>query len=165
LAWGNIATAQAKRGDVQAALRTANSIQVSYYRGQAVSAMVAALTQTNEFAEARRLADSIPSDYWRLNAFVLLAKAQIRAGQRDAAERLMETVQREADRVKDDEKLPVRGLKRALLYQLAQAQSQAGDGQAACEWIVRQSSSDIRALAYVGLAEGLLATEPKKGGK
>jgi tetratricopeptide (TPR) repeat protein len=165
LAWGNIATAQSNRGDIQAALRAADSIQVSYYRGQAVSAIVAALGQSGDLAAARKLADSIPSDYWRLNAFVVLAKSQIRAGQREAATRLMETVLREADSIKDDKKLPVRGLKRALLYQLAQVQSQAGDWTAASQWIARQSSSDIRTLAYVGLAEGLAAPQQDKGPK
>jgi hypothetical protein len=165
LAWGNIATAEANRGDTQTALRAAESIQVGYYRGKAVSAVVAALARRSHLAEARKLADSIPSDYWRLNAFVVLAKAQIRAGQRGAATQLMETVLRDADRIKDDEKLPVRGLKRALLYQLAQAQSQAGDWKAASEWIARQSSSDICALAYAGLAEGLVAAQPRKDPK
>jgi tetratricopeptide (TPR) repeat protein len=165
LAWVNIATAQSNRGDIQAALRAADSIRVGYYRGQSVSAIVAALAQRGDLAAARKLADSIPSDYWRLNAFVVLAKSQIRAGQRDVATRLMETVLREADSIKDDEKLPVRGLKRALLYQLAQVQSQAGDWKVASQWIARQSSSDIRTLAYVGLAEGLAAAQPDKGPK
>jgi tetratricopeptide (TPR) repeat protein len=162
LAWGNIATAQANRGATQAALHTADSIKEGYYRGQAVTAIAAACAERGDFAEARELADSITSNYWRLSAFVGLAKSQIRAGQRAAATRLLERVLREAGRVKDDETLAVRGLKGAVLYQLARVQSQAGDWKAASEWIAKQSSNDIRALAYVGLAEGLATPEPDK---
>ena len=81
IAWKNIVAAQSERGEVEAALQTADQIRSGYEKGEALKAVVAALVRANDLAKVRRVADSIAKGFWQIEAMLEIARGKpVRAG-------------------------------------------------------------------------------------
>ena len=153
-AWQNIALAQARKGDINAAKATADRISNPYYQGETLAQIVNGLIRAKDLPAARRMAESIESSMARGDALIEVGKAEARNGERQNADEIFETVYKEAKSIKDNEYAG--NLTAALLSHLAAAQAAVGQETAARNWIAQETSDLIVAYSLLGLAKGLI---------
>jgi hypothetical protein len=154
VAWQNIAVAQVRQGEADAALQTAKRITDDFNQGETIRQIVIGQIVANDLAAARRTTVNIRLPVWRGYALVEIGKAEARRGQRQDAADTFRRVLQEVAQVQDTE---FRGnLKPALLANLAEAQASVGEESVARVWIDSESSNVARVFSLVGLAKGLV---------
>jgi tetratricopeptide (TPR) repeat protein len=145
-----IAITQARAGDFAGALQTSNKIvndAAATNREDAIKEIAVAQADAGNIAGARSTIAQLPSDYDTDTVTAAIAVAQARAGDYKAAlatsDQLLESDRRAwALRI-----FAVRGI--------ARAQTEAGDGAGAKEWIATLNSAALESSALLGVAEGL----------
>jgi tetratricopeptide (TPR) repeat protein len=135
-----LATCRAKRGEVREALKLAESMKESPYKGDALRQVSVSLADSGDtkgaVAAAEKIAGDLPSRYLALSA---IASARAKAGDRDGAAKLVPKVRALADRAPAERQA-------FALTALAEAEAAAGmtdaaiktalkieDGPASCE--------------------------------
>jgi len=159
-AWKAVVVAEAKRGDPAAALESTDLISDDSARGEAVVAVVAALARGNDPAKARQVSETIRDELWRVYARVALAAADLSAGRREDAVKLLWEALQASGRLRDG--LPVENAKPYALANVAGKLWAAGEEKAARTWLAGQPSPLVTALALTRVAEALAAPEASR---
>ena len=125
-------------------------------RDQSLLAVAEGQTKQRDFAGAQETLGAIRSSGFRRQGYGELVTALARAGDRDAARKIVQILRKEMDRFRDDE--PSLG---DWAYQVAQAQGMIGDVKEAQEWIDKLKSPELKAEAQFALLNGV-AFAPKR---
>jgi RNA polymerase sigma factor (sigma-70 family) len=159
----SLAMLQAKGGDYKAAKKAAEAIDANYQGGSTKAYAFRLIARTQAEAKdikgALETTDAIEHGFNKAAAYTEIAQAQARAGDHDGAAQTFEKALGFAEAVPEvpnKSDLDRASLRPLLLRTLASAQAEAGQEKAAGEWIAKQSSPNLKAWAFVGLAEGIV---------
>jgi hypothetical protein len=156
-----VAAAQAKAGDVKAALRTADAIEERYRQGEAAKEVVLAQLGAGDVKGALQTAGVIKSIYWRVEALAEVAKAQAKTDRVAAADTFRKAFAeagQDGGLVRDEE--PGWGsLRNAAVCHLLQAQAEAGFEKEAAAYASDRDAPRLRTQALTSVARGLVARQ------
>jgi hypothetical protein len=118
-----------------------------------------ARARVKHWKEALQTADEIEANPFRVKALVEIAKLQVTDGDEVSG---MTSFQKAIDTIKDKGKAERIDYYRLgdsdpeLLYQVMKAEGEVGITQKALQWVDKQDSVFVKAMALTGLAEGLV---------
>jgi RNA polymerase sigma factor (sigma-70 family) len=154
-----IARVQWKSGDLVEALRTAESIKFQGTRSLTLMEIAVAQIKAGDVVGGMKTSDMLSHerqkfDWQRFFILWQLAKAHSQNGDKEGAGKAFEQALRLVE-ANQDPPYPIHTILRYLKW-LAKDLAFAGQEKEAMSWVERQESSDLRAAALLGLAEGLL---------
>jgi RNA polymerase sigma factor (sigma-70 family) len=153
-----LALLRARAGDYKGAKDAAREIDGGLPRATAFLNIARAQAGAKDFKGAMETADAILRPFSKAVGYLEIAEAQARAGDRGGATKTFAKVRELAEAVpetpdtSDPDRVSVRP---RLLQRLASAEAEVGEEKAAQTWIDKLSSPNLRAWAFVGLADGI----------
>jgi tetratricopeptide (TPR) repeat protein len=155
-----IGSAQAEAGDIEGALKTLKRIRKAK---DAVRVEIAvALAHAKRWKEALQTADEIEAPAFEFKALLEIARLRVANGDDESGLALF---QKAIDALKDKGKADSIDYYRLedsdpeRLYQVMKAEGEVGLAKNALEWINKQDSPFVKAMALTGLAEGLVTRQ------
>jgi hypothetical protein len=153
----------AKAGQVAEAKDLLETIKITERdttaRDQSLLAVADGQVKKKDYTGAQETLAAIRSGGFRRQGYGELVTAAARAGDRDAARKVVQILRKEMDRFRDDE--PTLS---GWVVEVAQAQGMIGDVKEAQEWIDKLKSAELKAEAQFALFNGV-AFAPKRRAK
>jgi tetratricopeptide (TPR) repeat protein len=161
-----IAAAEARAGDIKAALRTADEFRYQGHKARALERVAVEQARAKDVKGAVETAGRITIDAWRAWVLLRIGRLQDKAGDRDGAAKRSREALEALSAVHDENELN-RGAGTPgvpSLAELAEVLGEACEEKAAIRWIESlKTSPSNKTYALVGLARGIrLRNEPKK---
>jgi tetratricopeptide (TPR) repeat protein len=156
-----VATAQAKAGQISEAVRLARSISDGNKRNWALSAVASAQAEAGQFPEALNVVRSIEPDSDRANALTNIAEAQVKAGQAAQAIGTLEEATQAA------RSIDAEAFRASTLARIATVQTKVGlakEGAATSQEALRIARS-IKGELHRGMALITVGEEQLKAGQ
>jgi RNA polymerase sigma factor (sigma-70 family) len=119
-------------------------------RDQSLLAVADGQIKQKDYAGAQETLGAIRSWGFRRQGYGALVTALARAGERDAARKVVQILRKEMDRFRDDEPSLA-----GWVVEVAQAQGMIGDVKEAQEWIDKLKSPELKAEAQFALLNGV----------
>jgi RNA polymerase sigma factor (sigma-70 family) len=152
-ALSSLGESQARRGEVRAALRVAETMTDDYHQGQLLGEIVGALVRCKQLPEAEKVAATIRHDMGRCFALLEIAKAQAAAGRKDEVRKSLAEALKLAGQLEDPPQR--KGVRAAALAHWAKTRASTGDVEGALAWAGQQGDPWVRAQARILIAEAL----------